>query len=71
MHRVEPLVSGCRIAVPAFFVTKHPEPPAAPASDADVAEALWRTLLMPQSEDDFKQFMAPGSWHRLLCAGGE
>ena len=73
MHEVEPLRSGTRIAVPAFFTTHAaPAPPpaaAAPAAadDGAIAQELWRTLLFPEAPRDFKEFLE--SWHELLAVG--
>eukprot|EP00966_Prymnesium_polylepis_P044780 1037259-Prymnesium_polylepis.1 len=66
MHAVEPLASGTRFAVPTFFCT-HAERPSgfAPADDAQLTAELWRTLLAPQSADDFRQFKA--NWHCMLA----
>ena len=80
MHIVEPLESGDRFAIPAFFVTRAAESAGAAETrdasasaahageaedDAAIAEALWRGLLMPNSEDDFRAFL--GRWHELLA----
>lgn len=66
MHEVEPLRSGLRIAVPAFFTT-HPAklPSAATVDDGAIAQELWRTLLCPESPSDFKEFQM--NWHDLLA----
>ena len=63
MHVVEPLASGTRIAVPAFFTTQRPEG-LDPTPDVD---ALWGRFLAPASAEDVRQFMF--SWHEL-CAPG-
>ena len=63
MHVVEPLASGTRIAVPAFFTTQHPE---GLDLTPDV-DALWGRFLAPESAEDVRQFMF--SWHEL-CAPG-
>ena len=66
------LISGTRFAVPAFFVTKAADTDAAAADDDDdaaTADALWRSLLRPESEADFKQIFA--RWHALLARGCE
>ena len=66
MHEVEPLRSGLRIAVPAFFTTHPAKPPsAATADDGAIAQELWRTLLCPESPSDFKEFQM--NWHDLLA----
>ena len=72
MHQVAPVLSGTRFAVPAFFVTKAADTDAAAADDDDdaaTADALWRSLLRPESEADFKQIFA--RWHALLARGCE
>ena len=67
------MLSGTRFAVPAFFVTKAADDAAPTADDADddaaTADALWRSLLRPESEADFKQIFA--RWHALLARGCE
>jgi hypothetical protein len=63
MHVVEPLASGTRIAVPAFFTTQRPEG-LDPTPDVD---SLWSRFLTPESAEDVRQFMF--SWHEL-CAPG-
>ena len=73
MHQVQPLESGCRHAIPAFFVTEPEEsrgaggaePRAGAMDDAACAEALWRLALRPESEDDYRSFLA--RWHELLA----
>ena len=71
MHQVAPVLSGTRFAVPAFFVTRAAD--AGETTDADddaaTADALWRSLLRPESEADFKQIFA--RWHALLARGCE
>ena len=70
MHQVAPVLSGTRFAVPAFFVTKAADADAtADDDDAATADALWRSLLRPESEADFKQIFA--RWHALLARGCE
>ena len=77
MHFVEPLESGRRFAVPAFFCTSA-EADCEHANrywpdgqtdwrqdDTAIAEALWRSALMPEREEDFRWFMA--RWHALLA----
>ena len=70
MHQVEPLVSGTRFALPAFFVTTA-EPPEveAPVDAAAMADELLRSLVDPRSAEDFKRFMR--KWHCLLAPGYE
>lgn len=68
MHEVEPLISGTRFAVPVFFCTLLERPEAEVAGDdAAIAQELWRTLMDPQSADDFRGFMK--NWHCLLAPG--
>ena len=71
MHQVAPVLSGTRFAVPAFFVTKAADADATADIDDDAAtaDALWRSLLRPESEADFKQIFA--RWHALLARGCE
>ena len=77
MHFVEPLESGRRFAVPAFFCTSA-EADCEHANrywpdgqtdwrqdDTAIAEALWRSALRPEREEDFRWFMA--RWHALLA----
>jgi hypothetical protein len=66
IHFVEPLESGCRFAVPAFFSTSPSAATteSAPADDHAAAETLWRTGLMPESEEDFRELLR--DWHYLL-----
>jgi len=66
MHFVSPTTGGCRFAVPAFFVTQ-PEDEGRRRVDHDVqiAEILWQTLCMPETEHDFAHFM--NNWHELLA----
>jgi len=67
MHEVEPLASGTRFAVPSFFTTLA-EPPDEPfADDEAIAAELRRTLLMPETVDDVRQFIM--GWHGLLAPG--
>ena len=70
MHRVQPMVSGCRHALPAFFVTRPPEADRSEEAswcdgDAAIAEFLWCTLLDPETEDDVRMFMK--RWHDALA----
>ena len=64
MHYVEPLAGGTRLAVPIFFVTRDEDERRGSHDDAVIADTLWRTLLMPQTEEDCQQFMR--EWHELL-----
>lgn len=68
MHFVEPISTGCRFAVPAFFTTASVggESTAESLDDAAIAETLWQSALMPESEDDARQLLR--QWHRLLAA---
>ena len=76
-HQVQPLTSGCRYAVPAFFATTCEEvaaPTTSRSGDRDVAsplkddatraQALWRTALWPESEDDFRELWI--QWHAIF-----
>jgi len=63
MHIVEPLASGTRIAVPAFFTTQRPEG-IDPTPDVNT---LWGRFLAPESAEDVRQFMF--SWHELCATG--
>ena len=66
MHEVEPLRSGTRIAVPAFFTTHAPKcESGAMADDEAIAGKLWQTLLSPEHAADFKEFQM--NWHELLA----
>ena len=79
MHFVEPTTGGCRFALPAFFTTEPPmEPPGQlqnggrhhyhqDADDRAIADTLWQSLFMPETEDDFAYFME--NWHALLARG--
>ena len=79
VHAVEPVTSGERVAIPAFFVTKAAagadasaagaERPSAADAAADEARAatLWRALV-PESEDDVRPLLA--DWHELLARAG-
>lgn len=67
MHEVEPLDSGTRFAVPSFFTTRPLEEVGESLGDDEaVAAELWRTLLMPEDLNDFREFMR--QWHELLAA---
>eukprot|EP00322_Chrysochromulina_rotalis_P017771 CAMPEP_0115884704 /NCGR_PEP_ID=MMETSP0287-20121206/30266_1 /TAXON_ID=412157 /ORGANISM="Chrysochromulina rotalis, Strain UIO044" /LENGTH=62 /DNA_ID=CAMNT_0003341039 /DNA_START=297 /DNA_END=482 /DNA_ORIENTATION=- len=50
MHYVEPVLSGCRFAVPAFFETHKNALPweADLADDTARADALWSLALWPE-----------------------
>lgn len=63
-HIVEKVVSGCRFAVPTFFVTTPEHPRLALADDRESADAL-RMILRPKTTNDYKQFM--NHWHRILA----
>lgn len=68
MHEVEPLVSGKRFAVPSFFTTLPEGPPPevyVPDDAQAIADELWRTLLVPESADDTRQFIM--KWHSLMA----
>jgi len=68
IHKVEPLLSGRRIAVPSFFTTQPPPEDADPPADDDaIAEQLWRTLIAPEAVADYRQFIM--KWHSLLAPG--
>lgn len=70
MHEVEPLESGTRFAMPAFFTTCPPEMPElaeVPADAEGIADVLWNTLLAPEETADFRNFMV--KWHGLLAPG--
>ena len=72
MHQVAPVESGTRFAVPAFFVTRPPsaaDDDAADDDDAATADALWRSLLRPDSEAAFKDLFR--RWHAILAAGSD
>ena len=71
LHFVDPISAGRRFAMPAFFVTKAADAAATADDDDDAAtaDALWRSLLRPESEADFKQIFA--RWHALLARGCE
>ena len=68
MHEVDPLVSGKRFAVPAFFTTLPDGPP----TDAGelyepqaIADELWRSLLNPESADDPRTLIM--KWHSIMA----
>ena len=71
---VEPIESGSRFAVPTFFVTTAEGASTSAEvgalggggfiNDAAVADALWRSVLMPQTEDDFRMIWR--RWHAML-----
>lgn len=73
MHFVEPVTTGCRFALPAFFVTRA-EPSRRleqqagavrrAADDRAIADALWRAL-MPESEHDVRQLVM--DWHLIFA----
>ena len=66
--QVEPLISGSRIAVPAFFTTQPPPEELladVPVGDAAIADALRRTLVSPESVAQYREFVM--LWHRLLA----
>lgn len=69
MHFVEPVVSGCRHAVPVFFVTHADEQPQSDhlADDVSIAKALWRSALMPTAEEDCRRFLR--QWHQIIAPG--
>ena len=56
---MQPLQSGTRFALPAFFTTEsaHSPPPFDLDDEVARAEALWRLGLMPQTLDDFLLFI--------------
>ena len=67
-HFVEPILSGIRYALPAFFTTRPKEEAAAQHpfdDDAAVAEALWRAALWPQTQEDADMLRL--RWHELLA----
>ena len=69
LHQVEPLRSGTRLAIPAFFTT-CPVPPELlepPADDAAIARSLHSGLLEPEDVGAFRSFMM--NWHSLLAPG--
>uniref|UniRef100_A0A7S2FN77 Fe2OG dioxygenase domain-containing protein n=1 Tax=Haptolina brevifila TaxID=156173 RepID=A0A7S2FN77_9EUKA len=74
VHEVQPVLSGVRYAMPAFFTTEAPSElapwdneDATPArSRAARAAALWRHGLMPDSDKAFFQFLR--RWARLFDA---
>jgi len=73
MHYFTPITSGFRVSMPAFFTT-HPYSRDEDDFDDDYmpefmktdAETLWRSLLKPNTLDDFNEFKE--KWNDLLVA---
>lgn len=69
LHQVEPLRSGVRLAIPAFFTT-CPVPPELlepPADNEAIARSLHSGLIEPEDVGAFRRFMM--NWHSLLAPG--